>query len=67
VLEPAPASGAWRWNSAQYLGSYGMQAAQLLQSHAQTAEPFPVPVAGAVSVYERVPVYVVSGWRDAGH
>lgn len=62
LLPPAPHE-PWGWSSGPYLGTWGQQAAYLLQMRAQRIQRLPPPDSVAVSRFEDVQVVVAAGWR----
>lgn len=61
-LPPAP-NGPSGWNIVPYVATWGEQVGWFLRSHAQTGSQVPPPFAGPVSAYERLDLFVLSGWR----
>ena len=62
LLPPAPHE-PWGWSSGPYLGTWGQQAAYLLQMNAQRIQRLPPADSVEVSRFEDVQVVVADGWR----
>ncbi len=61
-LPPAP-NPATGWQNGPYLLAWGQQANYFLASHARRSDRVPIPGEASASSYERVSLFVVSGWR----
>ncbi len=61
-LPPAPAADTG-WSAAPYLDAWEAQLGTLLQRHGGTVRRVDLPDPGPVNVWERLPVFVVEGWR----
>jgi hypothetical protein len=61
-LPPAPHLNS-RWYLGPYLFNWGRQMTDLVQTHCLEADVVTVPHPGPVSVYEDLPITVLSGWH----
>jgi hypothetical protein len=61
-LPPAPNS-QFRWNADTYARAWSQQIAMFAQDHALRGE-FPNPVGDPVNEFEKVPLWMIEGWRD---
>ena len=61
-LPPAPNS-QFKWSIDAYTRAWSQQVAMFAQDHALHGE-FPNPMGSAVSGFEKVPLWMIDGWRD---